>query len=37
MLEALENRLKNTIEEEFETALGEVHKIAELRLEGVLS
>jgi len=37
ILEALENRLKNTIEEEFETALGEVHKIAELRLEGVLS
>ena len=37
ILAALERRLKNTVEEEFETALGEVHKIAQLRLEGVLS
>ena len=37
ILAALESRLKNTVEDEFETALGEVHKIAQLRLEGVLS
>lgn len=37
ILFAMETRLNNTIEQEFETALGEVHKIAELRLEGVVS
>ena len=37
ILGALKGRLQNTVEEEFETALGEVHKIAQLRLEGVLS
>lgn len=37
ILAALEDRLKNSVETEFETALGEVHKIAQLRLEGVLS
>lgn len=37
ILAALENRLKNTNHNEFETALGEVYKIARLRLEGVVS
>ena len=37
ILTALENRLTNTVEQEFETALGEVYKIAQLRLEGVIS
>lgn len=37
ILAALENRLKNTVEEEFETALGEVYQIAQLRLKGVIS
>lgn len=37
ILAALENRLNNTVEHEFETALGEVYKIALLRLEGVIS
>ncbi|MEM6653840.1 MAG: 2-oxo-4-hydroxy-4-carboxy-5-ureidoimidazoline decarboxylase [Pseudomonadota bacterium] len=34
---ALEQRLENTVDEEFETALGEVAKIAQLRLEGMIS
>lgn len=37
ILAALENRLENSAEAEFETALGEVSKIAQLRLEGVIS
>ncbi|MEM7638901.1 MAG: 2-oxo-4-hydroxy-4-carboxy-5-ureidoimidazoline decarboxylase [Pseudomonadota bacterium] len=37
ILAALERRLENSAETEFETALGEVSKIAQLRLEGVIS
>ena len=37
ILAALEQRLENTVDEEFETALGEVAKIAQLRLEGMIS
>ena len=37
ILAALEKRLENTIQNEFETALGEVYKIARLRLEGVVA
>lgn len=37
ILAALERRLENSAEAEFETALGEVSKIAQLRLEGVIS
>ncbi len=37
ILAALERRLNQSIEAEFETALSEVHKIAELRLEGAIS
>ncbi|MDJ0921356.1 MAG: 2-oxo-4-hydroxy-4-carboxy-5-ureidoimidazoline decarboxylase [Henriciella sp.] len=37
ILEALAQRLKHTPEQEFETALEEVGKIVQLRLEGMLS
>lgn len=37
ILDALKQRLDNTPEQEFETALGEVGKIARLRLEGIRS
>ena len=35
ILEAFEQRLKNSTEEEFETAIAEIHKIAALRLEAL--